>query len=175
LVKPEKIGLMFAIVVLPLTFLGCVYYPWQQLAAVRWLQVVVLLNPVVYVCEGMRNALTPAVLATSGAFGKLFTCNVDGPVYAEPLYVANLAIAGGTHNVVFVATEHDSVYAFDADASPCVQYWKTSFLSFLIIRCSAARCSCRKAAKYCRRGTSASSGARSKCSTNRNNSATLTR
>jgi hypothetical protein len=74
-------------------------------------------------------ALTPAVLSTPGAFGKLFTCSVDGSVYAEPLYVANLSIAGGTHNVVFVATEHDSVYAFDADASPCVQYWKTSFLS----------------------------------------------
>ncbi len=51
------------------------------------------------------------------------------PIYAQPLYVANLSIAGGTHNVVFVATEHDSVYALDADASPCVQYWKTSFLS----------------------------------------------
>jgi hypothetical protein len=73
-------------------------------------------------------ALTPALLATPGAFGKLFSCAVDGAVYAEPLYVANLAINGGTHNVVFVATEHDSVYAFDADANPCVQYWKTSFL-----------------------------------------------
>jgi hypothetical protein len=73
-------------------------------------------------------ALTPATLSTPGAFGKLFSCTVDGAVYAEPLYVANLAINGGTHNVVFVATEHDSVYAFDADASPCVQYWMTSFL-----------------------------------------------
>ena len=73
-------------------------------------------------------ALTPATLSTPGAFGKLFSCTVDGAVYAEPLYVANLSINGGTHNVVFVATEHDSVYAFDADANPCVQYWKTSFL-----------------------------------------------
>jgi ABC-2 type transport system permease protein len=72
-VKPERIGLMFAIVVLPLTFLGCVYYPWQQLAAVRWLQVLVLLNPVVYVCEGMRNALTPAVphMATWASLGAM--------------------------------------------------------------------------------------------------------
>ncbi|HXX90494.1 MAG TPA: ABC transporter permease [Acidimicrobiales bacterium] len=72
-VKPEKIGLMFAIVVLPLTFLGCVYYPWQQLAAVRWLQVLVLLNPVVYVCEGMRNALTPFVphMATWASLGAM--------------------------------------------------------------------------------------------------------
>lgn len=61
LVRPERIGLMFAVVVLPLTFLGCVYYPWQRLAPVRWLQVLVLVNPLVYVSEGLRNALTPTL------------------------------------------------------------------------------------------------------------------
>jgi ABC-2 type transport system permease protein len=60
-VKPEKIGLMFALIVVPLTFLGCVYYPWAQLEPVRWLQVVVLLNPLVYLCEGLRAALTPSL------------------------------------------------------------------------------------------------------------------
>jgi hypothetical protein len=64
----------------------------------------------------------------SASFGKLFSCAVDGEVYAQPLWVANLTIGGGTHNVIFVATENDSVYAFDADAKPCVQYWKKSFL-----------------------------------------------
>jgi hypothetical protein len=69
-------------------------------------------------------ALTSSVLSTSGAFGKLFACTIsDGPIYAQPLYVANLAIAGGTHNVVFVATQHNTVYAFDADASNCTTYW----------------------------------------------------
>src|SRR5207302_3485540 len=63
--------------------------------------------------------LTPSNV-TDSTFGKLFACAVDGEVYAQPLYVANFAIAGGTHNVVLVATMNDSVYAFDADASSCV-------------------------------------------------------
>ncbi len=57
----------------------------------------------------------------SGQFGMLFKVAVDDQVYAQPLYMANLAIAGGTHNVVFVATTNNSVYAFDADSG--VQYW----------------------------------------------------
>jgi hypothetical protein len=67
-------------------------------------------------------ALSPATLNSTN-FGKLFSCPVDGEIFAEPLYVANLAISGGTRNVVFVVTENDSAYAFDADASPCVTYW----------------------------------------------------
>jgi hypothetical protein len=74
-------------------------------------------------------ALTPKVVGASGNFGKLFQCKVDGTTYAQPLYVANFPIANGVHNVVFVATEHDSVYAFDADASSCVTYWHVSFLN----------------------------------------------
>jgi len=73
-------------------------------------------------------ALTTSSVKTA-TFGKLFSCPVDGEVYAQPLWMPNLAIGGGTHNVIFVATQNDSVYAFDADASPCHQYWKTSFLS----------------------------------------------
>jgi ABC-2 type transport system permease protein len=72
-VKPERIGLMFALVVLPLTFLGCVYYPWEHLAPVRWLQIVVLANPLVYVSEGLRNALTPSLphMPTGAALGAM--------------------------------------------------------------------------------------------------------
>jgi Putative Ig domain len=72
-------------------------------------------------------ALTTSNVA-SGSFGKLFSCTVDGAVYAQPLWVANLTINGAKHNVVFVATQHDSLYAFDADASPCVNLWQVSLI-----------------------------------------------
>jgi hypothetical protein len=62
-------------------------------------------------------------------FGKLFTDPVDGLVYAQPLYMANLAIPGqGTHNVVIVVTMHDSVYAFDAD-QPGLALWHDSLIN----------------------------------------------
>ena len=73
-------------------------------------------------------ALTPATV-NSSAFGALFTCPVDGYVYSQPLYVPNFNIGGQTRNVVFIATEHDSVYAFDADSPSCAQLWWTPFLA----------------------------------------------
>lgn len=60
-VPPRQIGLLFSIVVIPVTFLGCVYYPWAALHSIRWLQIAVLANPLVYVTEGLRVALTPDV------------------------------------------------------------------------------------------------------------------
>ncbi len=75
-------------------------------------------------------ALTSSTV-TPSTFGKLFSCPVDGAVYTQPLWVPGLSIGGGTHNVVFVATQHDSLYAFDADASPCVTYWQANLLDTL--------------------------------------------
>ena len=73
-----------------------------------------------------ETALTTANV-NSSTFGKLRSLSVDGKVDAQPLYLSNLAnIAGGTHNVVYVATEHGSVYAFDADSG--AQLWKISTL-----------------------------------------------
>ncbi len=68
-------------------------------------------------------ALTSTNVTTS-TFGKLFSCAVDGDVFTQPLWVPNLSVGGGIHNVVFVATQHDTAFAFDADANPCVQYWQ---------------------------------------------------
>jgi hypothetical protein len=62
-------------------------------------------------------------------FGKRVSYPVDGQVYAQPLYLPNLSIGGSVHNVVFAATENDSVYAFDADQTSAVApLWKTSLL-----------------------------------------------
>jgi ABC-2 type transport system permease protein len=60
-VNPKQIGLVFSIVVVPITFLGCVYYPWAYLEKMRWLQWGVLVNPIVYMSEGLRAAVTPSV------------------------------------------------------------------------------------------------------------------
>ena len=56
---PTQVPLVFSVIVIPTTFLGCVYYPWQELATIPWLQMLVLVNPLVYVSEGLRAALTP--------------------------------------------------------------------------------------------------------------------
>jgi hypothetical protein len=71
--------------------------------------------------------LTTANVHTS-TFGKLFSCNVDGAIYAQPLWVPNLTVKDTVRNVVYVATQHNSLYAFDADTSPCAQLWKVSLI-----------------------------------------------
>ena len=73
-------------------------------------------------------ALTASTVK-SATFGKLFSRAVDGQIYAQPLYAANLTIAGAKHNVVFVATEHSSVYAFDADGRTTSPFWQRSFIN----------------------------------------------
>ena len=82
-------------------------------------------------CSGVNSTetiLTPANVKT-GSFSKRFSTAVDGKVYAQPLYVPSVTVVGGaqagTHNLVLVATQHDSLYAIDADSGAVV--WQTSF------------------------------------------------
>src|SRR5256886_12319201 len=72
-----------------------------------------------------ETVLTPANVNASG-FGKLRFLATDGKVDAQPLYLAALTVQGAAHNVVFVATENDSVYAFDADSGAVL--WRVSLL-----------------------------------------------
>jgi ABC-2 type transport system permease protein len=77
IMDPRKIQMVFAVVLLPATMLGCVYYPWSALHAIRWLQILVLINPMVYMSEGLRAVLTPSI-------GHL------------PLWAVLVALIGGT-------------------------------------------------------------------------------
>jgi len=91
-VDPRKVQMLFAVILLPITMLGCVYYPWSALHVIRWLQIATLINPMVYMTEGLRAALTPSL-------GHM------------PLWAILLALVGGT--VVFgalaVRTFHNRV------------------------------------------------------------------
>ncbi len=60
-IAPQQIGLMFSVIIAPMLFFGCAYYPWRGLDVVPAMKWAVLVNPMVYVSEGMRGALTPAV------------------------------------------------------------------------------------------------------------------
>jgi hypothetical protein len=78
--------------------------------------------------------LNETVLTTSNVnstkFGKVFSYPVDGQVYAQPLYVPNVSIpAKGVHNVLYVATENDTLYAFDADGNAPYVLWQVSFVN----------------------------------------------
>jgi len=73
-------------------------------------------------------ALSPSTV-NKATFGKLFSRAVDGQIYGQPLHVANLNVSGVVRNVVYVATQHDSVYAFDADGRTTTPLWKRSLIN----------------------------------------------
>jgi len=60
-IDPRQVSLLFSIVILPMTFLGAIYYPWARLSPIPWLKDFVLINPLVYMSEGFRLALTSGV------------------------------------------------------------------------------------------------------------------
>jgi|HubBroStandDraft_2_1064218.scaffolds.fasta_scaffold17601_2 hypothetical protein len=76
-----------------------------------------------------ETILTPQNVKAK-TFGKVFSYSVDGQVYSQPLYVPNVSIPGqGTHNVVYVETQNDSLYAFDADGLSPTALWQVSFIN----------------------------------------------
>ncbi len=85
--------------------------------------------------DGARTGLNPQETTlspanvNSGQFGRLYSFSVDGQIYAQPLYLPGVSIGGTTYNVIFVATEHDSVYAFDADGKTTTPLWHQSFIN----------------------------------------------
>jgi ABC-2 type transport system permease protein len=85
IMDPRKMQMLFAVILLPATMLGCVYYPWSALHHIRWLQIVVLINPMVYMSEGLRAVLTPEL-------GHM------------PLWGVLLALVGGTAVFSYLGT-----------------------------------------------------------------------
>lgn len=77
--------------------------------------------------QNLNETILTTANVNSNQFGMIGTIAVDGPVDAEPLYIGGMTINGATHNVLFVATENDSVYAFDADSF--TQLWQNQLLS----------------------------------------------
>ena len=102
------------------------------LATVSWTQTSVLTyhNDVQRTGQNLSESILTTANVNSGSFGKVFSLSTTGNIYAQPLYMPNVSISGkGTHNVVFIATESDLVYAFDADGKTSTPLWVRSFVN----------------------------------------------
>ena len=79
--------------------------------------------------QNVKETILTTANVNSSTFGKLFSLPVDGPIFAQPLYMPGVIVGTHVHNLVFVATEHDSVYAWDADTASTTPVWHTSFIN----------------------------------------------
>jgi hypothetical protein len=77
--------------------------------------------------NSQEYALTPANI-TGTSFGKVASCAVDGAIYGQPLWVANVTSGAAKHNAVFVTTQHDSLFAFDGESNTCVTLWSINLI-----------------------------------------------
>ena len=77
--------------------------------------------------QNVNETILTTANVNSSKFGKLFSLSVDGPIFAQPLYMPGVTVGTQTHNLVFVATEHNSVYAWDADTGSSTPVWSVSF------------------------------------------------
>jgi hypothetical protein len=98
-----------------------------NVAAGSSVDVVTYHNDIARSGQNLNETVLNIANVNSATFGKVRSLPVDGKVDAQPLYLGQLAIGGATRNVLYVATEHGSVYAFDADAG--TQLWKVSALA----------------------------------------------
>jgi hypothetical protein len=79
--------------------------------------------------QNLKETILTPQNVRSKTFGKVFSYSVDGQIYSQPLYVPNVSIPGqGTHNVIYVETQNDSLYAFDADGLSAAPLWHVSFI-----------------------------------------------
>jgi hypothetical protein len=104
---------------------------WYLLSSLSWSQVSVLTyhNDIQRTGQNLLETILRPGNVDSGSFGKVFSLSTTGNIYAQPLYMPNVTISGkGTHNVVFIATESDLVYAFDADGKSSTPLWSRSFV-----------------------------------------------
>jgi hypothetical protein len=103
-----------------------IWFKWQPVQAQSTVNVLTQRNDNARTGANLaETALTPAAVA-SGHFGLLYSLPVDGQVYAQPLYMSGVTVQGATRNLLFVATEHNSVYAFDADSQSANALWSVS-------------------------------------------------
>ena len=79
--------------------------------------------------QNVHETILTTANVNSSKFGKLFSLPVDGPIFAQPLYMPGVTVGTQTHNLVFVATEHNSVYAWDADTASSTPVWHASFIN----------------------------------------------
>ena len=77
----------------------------------------------------MNETILTTANVNSSTFGKLFSLPVDGPIFAQPLYMPGVTVGTQVHNLLFVATEHNSVYAWDADTVSTTPVWHASFIN----------------------------------------------
>ncbi|MDD5139671.1 MAG: Calx-beta domain-containing protein [Verrucomicrobiales bacterium] len=113
----------------PFLFLCAGFLAFASLPAVAQVSVLTYHNDNRRTGLNANETILNLTNVNSATFGKLFSYAVDGYVYAQPLYVPNVAITGqGTHNVLFIATEHNTVYALDPDAGVTgnALLWKTN-------------------------------------------------
>ena len=106
--------------------LGLVFFISVSLVSTAQISIVTSRNDNARTGQNLAETVLNTANVNVANFGKLWQQAVDGQIYAQPLYLSNVTIGGKTHNVVYVATEHNSVYAFDADGANTSPLWQAS-------------------------------------------------